>query len=399
MLADTPAAIEAAATHLASGRGRYAVDVERAPSHQYSPDACLVQIAREGAGTFLFDAHLQPQAVAEHLATLLNGQDWLLHSGANDLPNLHTLGLTPGSVVDTEITARILDLPKVNLATLAEHCVGVHLAKGFGQENWASRPLPTSWQHYAAMDVFYLNAIDEVLRQEIHAQGKQRIFEEEMAWQTHLYQHFQSPSRTWLDIKGVHRLRTRQQLAAAQALWQVRERIAQEHDVPVAQVLKDPHLITLASKLPRGWRDAQRLLPPQATRPAWMHSFVGCILDTLRAPKHSYPELAPGFGFTAGSDHIKVPPRNQWQALAPDAYKCYGQVEAELREIASSLDIPLDILLTPAVLREVVWSAVVLGQLHNRSQIHDALRQAGARPWQREAVLEVLVHALIDQRA
>ena len=73
-----PAALRRAADALAGAKGPVAVDTERASGYRYSQRAYLVQLRREGAGTWLVD----PIALGGRLDPLvqaLDGTEWVLH--------------------------------------------------------------------------------------------------------------------------------------------------------------------------------------------------------------------------------------------------------------------------------------------------------------------------------
>src|SRR5690606_33649043 len=96
---------------LAAAHGPVAVDVERASGFRYSQRAYLVQVFRRGAGVFLFDAPAIADVTA--LQGAIGDAEWVLHAASQDLPSLRELGLSPSSVFDTELTARLLGWPKV----------------------------------------------------------------------------------------------------------------------------------------------------------------------------------------------------------------------------------------------------------------------------------------------
>src|SRR4051794_17410121 len=54
-LTDTPPALVEASRQLAAADGPVAIDAERASGYRYSSRAYLIQLRREGAGTFLVD--------------------------------------------------------------------------------------------------------------------------------------------------------------------------------------------------------------------------------------------------------------------------------------------------------------------------------------------------------
>ena len=143
-LADVGAAI-------AAGTGPVAIDAERASGYRYSSRAYLIQLRREGAGTFLVD----PIAFEslEPLERALDGAEWILHAATQDLPCLTAVGLHPSGLFDTELAGRLLGYPKVGLATLVEELLGSRLAKEHSAVDWSTRPLPAPWLEYAALDV------------------------------------------------------------------------------------------------------------------------------------------------------------------------------------------------------------------------------------------------------
>src|SRR5690349_10344146 len=101
---------------LAGGSGPVAVDAERASGYRYGQRAYLVQLRREGAGTFLID----PIAFTDlaPLQEALEGTEWVLHAASQDLPCLAEIGLRPTSVFDTELAGRLTGHERVGLGPL-----------------------------------------------------------------------------------------------------------------------------------------------------------------------------------------------------------------------------------------------------------------------------------------
>jgi ribonuclease D len=118
-----PSALRRAADALAGAKGPVAVDTERASGYRYSQRAYLVQLRREGAGTWLVD----PIALGGRLDPLvqaLDGTEWVLHAASQDLPCLAELGLRPGVLFDTELAGRLAGFERVALGTLVERLLG-----------------------------------------------------------------------------------------------------------------------------------------------------------------------------------------------------------------------------------------------------------------------------------
>lgn len=72
-----------AALSIARGEGSVALDAERASGYRYSQRAYLVQIRREGSGTFLVDPIGCPDLTP--LAHAIGEAEWILHAATQDL--------------------------------------------------------------------------------------------------------------------------------------------------------------------------------------------------------------------------------------------------------------------------------------------------------------------------
>ncbi|WP_396157895.1 ribonuclease D, partial [Arthrobacter sp.] len=209
LVIDTMSGLERAARALAAGTGPAAVDAERASGFRYGQRAFLVQIRREGAGTWLID----PEPLRD--LSIIN----------EALPCLSELGMWPDKLFDTELAARLAGLPRVGLAAVIEHLLGFSLAKEHSAADWSTRPLPEPWLRYAALDVEVLAELREELVKLLDADGKLAYAEEEFeAIRTAP----PAPPRTdpWRRTSGMHQLRDRRQLAAVRELWQEREQLA-----------------------------------------------------------------------------------------------------------------------------------------------------------------------------
>ena len=92
----TADALAAAVAALAAGTGPVAVDAERASGYKYSQRAYLVQLRRQGAGTFLIDPIACPDLSAlTGDGPALAGAEWVLHAASQDLACLAEVGMRP----------------------------------------------------------------------------------------------------------------------------------------------------------------------------------------------------------------------------------------------------------------------------------------------------------------
>src|SRR5699024_222302 len=201
-VADTPAGLAQAADRLAAASGPVAVDAERASGFRYGQRAFLVQLRRSGAGTVLLD----PEALGDlsPIDRAVAGAEWILHAATQDLPCLAEAGMKPRALFDTELAARLLDWPKVGLASVVERVVGVRLKKEHSAVDWSTRPLPESWLRYAALDVEVLIDVKNYLQEELDTAGKSEWAREEFE---HLLE-FTPPSHPdpWRRTSGMHTL-------------------------------------------------------------------------------------------------------------------------------------------------------------------------------------------------
>src|SRR5690606_3538052 len=167
---DDGSALAEAVDAVRSGRGPVAIDAERASGYRYGQRAYLVQVRREGAGTWLIDP--VPLEDLSGLGQALDGTEWVLHAATQDLPCLAEVGLRPSNLFDTELGARLAGLPRVGLAAVVEHYLKVSLAKEHSAVDWSTRPLPEPWLRYAALDVELLVELREAVAEDLQQQGK-----------------------------------------------------------------------------------------------------------------------------------------------------------------------------------------------------------------------------------
>ena len=148
---DTPTGLQECIAALRAGTGPVAVDAERASGYRYGQRAYLVQLRREGAGTWLVD----PVAFDDlgEVQDALDGVEWVLHAATQDIPCLAEVGLRPTALFDTELGGRLAGLPRVGLSAVLEYYLGITLAKEHSAVDWSTRPLPEPWLRYAALDV------------------------------------------------------------------------------------------------------------------------------------------------------------------------------------------------------------------------------------------------------
>lgn len=372
---------------LASGEGPFAIDVERAGGYRYTQRAYLVQVRRQGAGTWLIDP--LPFGDFGPLAGVLAEHEWVLHAANQDLPSLAELGLRAPALFDTELAGRLLGLPRVGLAAMTEHYLGYTLAKAHSAADWSTRPLPTDWLDYAALDVEPLLALRDHLLRDLKAAEREHWAHEEFDWVRNAEP---SPPRTdpWRRVKGLSN-RSPRALAIAREMWLLRDEQARSRDKAPSRVLPDSAIATVAGKPPLS-ADDLRTMPAFRRQPhSQLRAWHAAIVRAQQLPESDLPSRRP-----AGDS---VPHPRSWERVNPVAANRLEQAKESLSTMAESLGIARENLTSPAALRDVIWSVSGSGEPSRRytptaEEIAALLRDAGARDWQVRLVADAVAQAI-----
>ncbi|TPG37067.1 HRDC domain-containing protein [Mycolicibacterium hodleri] len=377
--------ILAAAEFLVSGHGPFAIDAERASGFRYSNRAYLIQIRRAGAGSVLIDPvnHGEdPAVVMAPLADVLDTDEWILHAADQDLPCLAELGMVPPELYDTELAGRLAGFDRVNLAAMVQRLLGLQLMKGHGAADWSKRPLPEDWLNYAALDVEVLLELRAAIAAELEAQGKTRWAAEEFE---HLRTYVAAPTRRdrWRRTSGIHKVKNPRTLAAVRELWTSRDQIAQRRDIAPGRILPDAAIINAATADPD---TVEKLLKLPVFGGSRQRRSPGVWLDALARARTT--EDVP----SASEPLTGPPPAVRWSRRKPEAAERLEVVRAGLNELSQRVSVPTENLLTPELVRRLVWDWQPVSDI--AAVIEAFLAEAGARAWQRELTVPVLAAAL-----
>ena len=382
---DTIKGLEAVCEAIAGGTGPVAIDAERASGYRYSARAYLIQLRREGSGTFLVDP-IAFDSVAR-LQEALDGTEWILHAATQDLPCLSELGLTPTRLFDTELAGRLLGYPRVGLASLVESLLGKRMAKEHSAVDWSTRPLPGPWLEYAALDVEVLVELREVLAAELAAAGKDGWAAEEFEW----LKGFTQATRIdqWRRTSGLHKVRGRRALGAVRALWTTRDQIAAERDVTPSRIIPDSAIIAAALAMPTT-RTALKATKGFYGRGADRYAgrWVAVLAQVRDLPEAQLPSRAPRAD--------GPPPPRAWAEKDPVAARRLQLARESILKTAEELSLPAENLLTPDFLRRVLWTPPATRELEPLTRaISVALRDLGARAWQVRLIAPVIADAVL----
>jgi ribonuclease D len=373
--------LAAAVSALAAGSGPVAVDAERASGHRYGQRAFLVQLRRAVAGTVLLDPAALPDLSA--VGNAVAGTEWVLHAASQDLPCLAEVGMRPTRLFDTELGSRLAGLERVGLAAVVEELLGVTLAKEHSAVDWSVRPLPEPWLRYAALDVELLIDLRDVLEAELDRQGKLDWARQEFAA---LAAAEPSPPRSdpWRRTSGMHRVRSRRQLAVIRELWLARDGLARAQDISPGRIIPDSSIVEAAIAQPAGRRALMALttFTGRGSR-RYADLWADAVRRALDLPEDALP---PQHLPTEGP-----PPPRVWADRDPAAAARLARAREAVAAVAAAHALPVENLLSPDVVRRLAWGPP---EPADEAAVRRFLTERGARPWQVELTAPVLAAAL-----
>jgi ribonuclease D len=227
-----------------------AIDTEADNLFRYRTRVCLMQIM---AGKKIFLVDLLPPLQLDGLWSRLATKHLIMHGSDFDLRLLYDFcEFNAHSLFDTMMAAQLLNLPRVGLAPLLEHHFGVVLAKEGQKANWSRRPLQQKLLDYAALDVFHLPALRNILRDELQLRGRLAWQEQRCRWQIECARSGfpRNDEHAW-RIGRSDRLGPRGQ-CALWAVWHWREEMALRLDQPPFKITSNDFLIEIASRADAG---------------------------------------------------------------------------------------------------------------------------------------------------
>jgi ribonuclease D len=317
------------------------------------------------------------------LGSALADAEWVLHAASQDLACLAEVGLRPRQLFDTELAGRLLNHPKVGLASMVEDLLGYRMRKEHSAADWSRRPLPETWLRYAALDVELLVELRDVIAEQLREQGKVDWAEQEFAA---LAAHSPALPRTepWRRTSGIQRVRGRRGLAIVRELWESRDALARERDIAPGRLLKDAAICGIATAQPP---DRATLAALPAVRMRGSGRYLGRWLDAVdrarRLPDAELPDFA--------ARYEGPPPARSWPERNPSAAARLALCREVMRELSDVHSVPVENLLAPDTVRRLAWAPP--GNA-SEQEVAQLLRARGARNWQIDLSARLLAHAL-----
>jgi ribonuclease D len=378
---DSRTALKSTVEAVAAGTGPVALDAERASGYRYSPRAYLVQLRREGAGTALIDP--LPFDDLVELDAAIGDAEWILHAAIQDLPCLTELGMRPRRLFDTELAGRLLNLPRVGLATLVSELLGWSMVKAHSAVDWSTRPLPEPWLEYAALDVEMLVELRDEMVTRLREAGKLDWAQEEFD----ALVDYAGPTiraEPWRRTSGIHRVRGRRALAIVRELWEARDETARDRDTAPGRILPDAVIVEIARdnpSSPSAIRSLSALRTKRLRRD--LDLWIEAVGRALALPDRELP--------TATGPSTGPPPPRSWPDRDPAAAARLTASRAIVTELAERHDLPAENLIAPDLIRRLAWEPPTELSL---AAVAAQLADGGARGWQVDLIATPLADAL-----
>jgi ribonuclease D len=232
-----------------------ALDTEADNMFHYKTRVCLLQFLVKG-DVFLVDV-LAPGLKLDGLWNALADKHLVMHGSDFDLRLLHDLcGFQPRSLFDTMLAAQLLGLQRIGLASLLDQHFGVALDKEGQKANWSKRPLTPKLLNYAALDVWHLPALRDILTRELKRLGRLEWLDQQCRAQLQAGSLGFAPAteNDW-RIGRSERLRGAG-LSVLHAVWHWREAQAERLDTPPFKVCGNALLLKIAEAAEAGESEA-----------------------------------------------------------------------------------------------------------------------------------------------
>jgi len=337
------------------------LDTEADNMYHYKTRVCLLQFLVDKE-VFLVDV-LAPGLKLEPLWKILADKHLVMHGSDFDLRLLHDLcRFRPKSLFDTMLAAQLLGVPRFGLAALLDQHFGVALDKDGQKANWSKRPITPKLLNYAALDVWHLPALRDILKRELKKLGRLTWLEQQCQAQIAAgFEGFAPPTENDWRIGRSERFRG-PGLSVLHAVWHWREAQAQRLDTPPFKVCGNTLLLKIAESAEAGDSEATIL---NAVHLGKRHErLIGSLTAAVRAGLARDPKSLPR---RPGRDPNHV-------SLTQDEIELQDRIRGDRDRVAKELEIE------PTLIA-------------NRSQLAQIARQPRKvgdilLPWQAELLLQ-----------
>jgi ribonuclease D len=316
------------------------LDTEADNMYRYKTRVCLLQFMVDGE-IFLVDL-LPPGMELEPLWEKLARKHLVMHGSDFDLRLLHDLcEFRPKSIFDTMLAAQLLGRQRIGLAGLLEEHFGVAVDKSGQKANWSQRPITPKLLNYAALDVWHLPALRDILSRELKKRGRMEWLEQQCRAQIEAGSTgFAAATENDWRIGRSERLRG-PGLSVLHAIWHWREAQAQRLDTPPFKVCGNALLLQIAEAAEAG--DSEQSILERVNLGKRHDRLFPSLAAAVRAGLARDPKSLPR---RPGRDPSHI-------SLTQAEIELQDRIKADRDEIAAKLGIEATLIANRAVLAQI----------------------------------------------
>jgi ribonuclease D len=325
------------------------MDTEADNMYRFRVRVCLLQFYVCGE-VFLVDA-LAPTDL-NPLWSRLAKKHLVMHGSDFDLRLLSDFcQFRAKSLFDTMLAAQLLGRSRIGLASLIEDNFGVKLDKDGQKANWSRRPITQKLLDYAALDVWYLPALRDILTRELKRLGRLDWMDQQCKAQIEAgVTGFSPPDENDWRIGRSERLRSRGQ-TVLHSIWHWRQEQALRLDTPPFKVCSNEFLTRLAIAADEGASEDDILagvnLGKRHTR------LIGSLAAAVRAGIEKDPKMLPR---RPGRDPNHIP-------LTQAEIALLDRIKEERDKIAAKISIEPTLIANRAQLSLIARAPRKLGEI------------------------------------
>jgi len=347
-----------------------AVDIEGDSMFHFQEKVCLIQMAANGH-TAVIDplavndlSGLKPLFETGSICKVIHGADYDVRSLYRDF------GITINNLFDTQLASMYMGWQETSLEAVVARRYGVELDKRGQKKDWSRRPLTGDMAVYAASDVVHLIPLARTLMQELNRHGRLEWVLEECRLLSMVRPPENNDDPLFMKFKGAGRLEPRQ-LAALEALLQVRNAIARQKDRPLFKIIGNAALKKIAVAQPDS---LQELKESRDLSDRQFEMYGKAVMEALRNARGIPENELPRY------------PRQRSPRLSSRVPARVKVLRAWRDRKAASLD------LNPAlVLNRALIKAIAIDNPTDRSALE---KVEGIHQWQVKAFGEEILKAL-----
>ncbi len=262
------------------------IDTEADSMHSYETKLCLIQFSIPGDLAIIDPLSIGKEGMKRFPGFIDQFESVWMHGADYDISMFDmTFGWVPRRILDTQIAARLLGVPKFGLANLLEDEYGIKVSKQSQKADWSKRPLSEKMLAYAYNDVRYLLDLGDKFVARLKECGRHDWFIEscDAARSSVLKRDGKSDDEIW-RISGWGKL-SRRALNYLRHLWVWRDGECKKLDRPAFKFLGNQEILRMAISLD----ETGEPRPPHYLKERYFRRMMSAVEEAQGVPESEYP--------------------------------------------------------------------------------------------------------------